>query len=261
MRVGVSACSNAVLPWEYAYHLLGGCRPNDVDCALRTRISGEHQPATVEAVFQALRNEIHSGVLIPGQRLIESDLMNRFNTNRSRIREIFRRLQADGLLTIDPNRGASVRRISRKEMADTIEVLEALSQLIVRRAIERRNEPNVRKMLAAMHTQAKSFRAKLRSTEQSRRFMDQNAWLWNAFDSIAANPVLSETRMRLETNLFRLELSNLTTSDQERWIAGHEDVIAAVQAGDPRRASEAVTRSVAKVLEAIMALPNDAFAW
>lgn len=228
---------------------------------MRTRVSKEHQPASVEAVFQALRSEIHSGALIPGQRLIESDLMSRFNTNRSRIRATLRRLQADRLVTIDPNRGASVRRISRKEMADTIEVLEALSQLCVRRAIERRNEPEVRSALAAMHAQSKSFRSKLRSAERPRRFMDQNAWLWNSFDSIATNPVLSETRMRLETNLFRLEMSNLTTSDQERWIAGHDDIIAAVQAGDADRASESVTRSVAKVLEAILALSDDAFAW
>lgn len=218
-------------------------------------------PTTADGVFEALRDSIHAGRLVPGQRLIEADLVEQFRTNRSRLREAFRRLQADGLVTIDRNRGASVRRISRQEMIDTMAVIEALSFLMVDKSIDRREEPEVAARLEASLAQSRAFRATLNATSQPRRFMDENARFWDTFDSIADNPVLSETRRRLETALFRLVLDNMMTRDKERWVARHEDIMVAVMAGDRRRARIAVGHAVAKVLDAILALPDDAFAW
>lgn len=221
----------------------------------------ESAPASLDTVFEALRDSIHSGKLIPGQRLIESDLTEQLATNRSRLREAFRRLQADGLVTIDRNRGASVRRISRQEMIDTMDVLLVLSQLMVDLSIARKGNPVVAAQLEAALKQSRTFRRMLSEMSQSRSFMDQNARFWDVFDHIAGNPVLSESRRRLETALFTLDLDNLQTCHKERWVAHHEDILKAVMVGDRRRARASVRHAVAKVLDAILALPDSAFAW
>lgn len=218
-------------------------------------------PATSDAVFKALRDSIHAGRLIPGQRLVEANLVKHLNTNRSRLREAFRRLQAEGLVIMDRNRGASVRRISRQEMVDTMEVIEAISLLMVDKSIAKRSDPRVAAILEASLQQTRAFRDSFGSTNQPRRFLEENPRFWDTFDVIAANPVLTDTRRRLETMLFRLVVDNLMTKDQDRWVARHQDILVAVMAGDRRRAHAAVRQSVTKVLEAILALPDHAFAW
>lgn len=216
--------------------------------------------ASSEPVFQALRERIHAGRLVPGQRLIEPDLVTELGTNRSRLREAFRRLEGEGLVKIDHNKGASVRRISRREMIDTLEVMEAVALVMVNKALDSHREPLARRALERALDQASSFRAKLATTSESRRLMDANARFWDVFDEIQDNPVLSETRRRLETTMYRLSLDGLVTRDKERWLTGHEDLLRAVLKGDRRRSHKMRQILIHDVREAILALPDEAFA-
>jgi DNA-binding GntR family transcriptional regulator len=220
-----------------------------------------NKPASSEPVFQAIRDRIHAGRLVPGQRLIEADLVTELGTNRSRLREAFRRLESEGLVKIDLNKGASVRRISRQEMIDTLEVLDAVSVVMVDKAIDRHRDPAARRVLERALEQARSFRANLMAISQPRRFMDANTQFWDAFDEIQVNPVLSDTRRRLETTLYRVSLDGLVTRDRERWFARHEDLLRAVLSGDRRRSRKLREVLVHDVREAILALPDEAFVW
>lgn len=219
------------------------------------------EPISTDAVCELLRAGIHSGRLVPGQRLVETDLVRDLKTNRSRLREAFRRLQADGLVTIDRNRGASVRRISRQEMIDTMEVLEALTVLMVDKSIGRRQEPDVAATLENALERARAFRDSLGGMSRPRLFMEENVRFWDIFAHIADNPVLTDLRGRLQAGLFRLALDDLDTADKERWIARHEDILSAVIAGERGAARAGVRQAVANVLRAILGLPDDAFAW
>lgn len=216
--------------------------------------------ASSEPVFQALRERIHAGRLVPGQRLIEVDLVTELGTNRSRLREAFRRLEGEGLVKIDHNRGASVRRISRREMIDTLEVMEAVALVMVNKALDGHREPAARRALERALEQASSFRAKLATTSEPRLLMDANARFWDVFDELQDNPVLSETRRRLETTMYRLSLDGRVTKDKERWFTRNEDLLRAVLKGDRRRAHKMREILIHDVREAILALPDEAFA-
>lgn len=65
---------------------------------------------------QWLREEIRSGHFVPGQRLVEADLMRESGASRARVREAIQRLEAEGLLTVEEFRGASVKRFSENDM-------------------------------------------------------------------------------------------------------------------------------------------------
>lgn len=97
------------------------------------------QGGIVDAIVTRTREEIFSGQLIRGQRLIEADLTRRLGVGRSSVREALRRLSAEGLVQITPNRGAEVRRFSRKEMADRYQVrgqIEPLAAELAARFID-----------------------------------------------------------------------------------------------------------------------------
>ena len=70
-------------------------------------------------IYKSLREAILSGKIALGSRLIEKELAEQFNISRTPIREAIRRLESEGLVVLSPNRGASVRDYTLKDIADT----------------------------------------------------------------------------------------------------------------------------------------------
>ncbi len=82
--------------------------------------------STTDALAEALRAEIADGRLTPGAALRQDELAARFGTSRIPIREALRTLQAEGLVTYSPNRGAVVAVVSAREIQEMLEVRIAL---------------------------------------------------------------------------------------------------------------------------------------
>ncbi|WPN32147.1 GntR family transcriptional regulator [Pseudomonas sp. P5_109] len=66
-------------------------------------------------VEDKIREAISSGVLRPGQRLVERELCEMTGVGRTSIREALRQLEAEGLITCNPHKGPSVNKISLEE--------------------------------------------------------------------------------------------------------------------------------------------------
>ncbi len=76
-------------------------------------IDGALQPASlVQLCVQRLRHEILSGMLAPGERLIEEQLTSRFGISRGPVREALRELAQQGLIEHLPRRGVRVAELS-----------------------------------------------------------------------------------------------------------------------------------------------------
>ena len=67
-----------------------------------------HRSSSPDKVANHVLDGIKSGRFVPGQRLIEADLSETLYTSRGPIREAFKRLAAEGVLTLIPHRGAYV---------------------------------------------------------------------------------------------------------------------------------------------------------
>lgn len=90
---------------------------------------------TADAVAEHLRGEIQRGELGPGTRLRQGEVAARFGVSTTPVREAFALLQADGLLRIDPHRGAIVFHPSVDDVREFYEIREALETLAVSHAI------------------------------------------------------------------------------------------------------------------------------
>jgi len=69
-------------------------------------------------VRDQLQHAILEGVLKPGERLRAQALAQRFGTSRTPVREALLALQADGLVAVEPNRGAVVSAFDRDDLLD-----------------------------------------------------------------------------------------------------------------------------------------------
>jgi DNA-binding GntR family transcriptional regulator len=89
-----------------------------------------------EQTYQALRTSILSGELIPGERLVETQLAEQLQVSRTPIREAIRQLQRDSLVTSDSNGGLRVTTISITDVAQLYDCRIALEQLSVQSACQ-----------------------------------------------------------------------------------------------------------------------------
>ena len=93
--------------------------------------------SAVEALADALRTRILDGELGPGTRLREQELVSAYDVARHTVRAALRALAAEGLVTIEPNRGAAVATLDRAAVQGLYELRTALETEAVRCALER----------------------------------------------------------------------------------------------------------------------------
>lgn len=84
---------------------------------------------------KALRVSIVSGELSPGAPLRQEELARRYETSRIPVREALRLLQAQGLVHLEPNKGAVVAPLDAAELRENIEMREAAEVLALRTAL------------------------------------------------------------------------------------------------------------------------------
>ena len=80
-----------------------------------------------DQIVARLRDLIARGELTPGSRIPERELCERFDVSRTPLREAFKVLAWEGLLELNPNRGARVTAVSYRTVEEVMPVLAALA--------------------------------------------------------------------------------------------------------------------------------------
>lgn len=93
-----------------------------------------------EIVYLELKHKILIGEIPSMTRLMEIDLAEKMNVSRTPIREAIRQLESDGLVVIEPRKGAYVSKIAIADLLDIMEVREDLEGLAAALAAERIND-------------------------------------------------------------------------------------------------------------------------
>ena len=90
-----------------------------------------------ELVYLELKHKILTGEIASQTRLMEIDLSEKMNVSRTPIREAIKRLADEGLVKVEPRRGAYVANISIKDMLNVFEVREDMEGFVAKLASER----------------------------------------------------------------------------------------------------------------------------
>ncbi|MCI5721562.1 MAG: GntR family transcriptional regulator [Firmicutes bacterium] len=100
-----------------------------------------------ELVYEELKKEILTGRIAPGTRMMEVELADEMGVSRTPIREAIRKLEKEGLVIIEPRRGAYASSISVKDMVDTLEVRENLEGFAAAMAAEKMTDEQIEELL------------------------------------------------------------------------------------------------------------------
>lgn len=88
-----------------------------------------------ERITQSLRDAVLTGKLTPGTPIIQEEIASQYNVSRMPVREAFRQLESENLISIYPGRGAFVTRLDAQDIAEIFEIRTLLETDALRRAI------------------------------------------------------------------------------------------------------------------------------
>lgn len=99
-----------------------------------------------EVVCETLREAIRSGVLKPGERLMEIQLADELGVSRTPVREAMRKLELEGYVIMLPRRGTYVANISIRDINEVFEIRTTLDALASGLAAERITEEELEQL-------------------------------------------------------------------------------------------------------------------
>jgi len=100
-----------------------------------------------DVVFWGVVQGLEEHTYAPGQRLVETDLMARFEVGRNSVREAMQRLAAEGIIDLSPHKGAAIRVLSQREALDLLDIVERILGLLCRSAARSSEHPEHREAL------------------------------------------------------------------------------------------------------------------
>jgi DNA-binding GntR family transcriptional regulator len=101
------------------------------------------EPSLHDGILIRLRDHIVEGNLADGSRIPERQLCEMLGISRTPLREALKVLAAEGLVELLPNRGARVRQLSERDLAELFDVMGGLEGLAGRLACENITESEI----------------------------------------------------------------------------------------------------------------------
>jgi DNA-binding GntR family transcriptional regulator len=164
------------------------------------------------AVGARLREMIVEGTLAPGTRLNERMLCEQLNVSRTPLREAFKTLAVEGLIVLQPNRGAVVAQMSVPEIEQTFEVMGAMEGLSGELACARATDAEIAEV-KALHFEMLAAHAR----RDLPTYYKLNHAIHDRINAMARNGVLTETYQQINARIQSLRFRS--NFNQEKWDA------------------------------------------
>lgn len=191
-----------------------------------------------------LREAILRGAYAPRQRLIEADLADEYGASRFTLRNALIQLESEGLVELQPNRGARVREITVEEAIEITEIRQAVESLVAARAAEKVSDEQI----GFLRQVGDQMRAAVEHNELM-RYSDLNSTLHSSLrdiaDHSASTRVLAQLHGQMVRHQFRLFL---VPGRPGTSLPEHLAIIEAVCTRDPDAAAAAMAAHVGSVI-------------
>ncbi len=186
-------------------------------------------------VLERLRDFIVEGNILPGARIPERLLCDRFGISRTPLREALKVLASEGLVELLPNRGARVRLIDGQELVELFDVMGCLEALAGRLACEKIT-PGEFDAIERLHHEMYGHYLQ----RNLHGYFACNQAIHDRIVLAADNATLRATYTNFAGRLRRVRYAANLDADRDRWgeaMREHEEILDALR----RRAGDALS--------------------
>lgn len=192
--------------------------------------SGPTKISTSRQLYGALREEILTLALAPGEPVDESGLAERYGVSRSPVREALIRLESDGLVRLTPNKGAIVTPLHLEEFPQYIEALDFVQRVVTRLAAVNRSDKDI----ANIQGRNKEFVSAV-VEHNVVRMIDANLEFHLAIGRAASNRYFTDIYKRLldeGRRIIRLYFRSYNDDPPQDRVSAHQEFIDALISQD-----------------------------
>ena len=194
------------------------------------RIHRHRRRATHELVASVLREAITTGKLRSNQPLPQDEIAAQLDVSHIPVREALRQLESEGLVTYEPNRGATVSALTPGEIREIYEIRAILEAAALRRATP--------KLPAANLERARQILVRAEAAEEGAAWGLLDIHFHQLIYDLEGRPRLQELITGLLRRVDRYWLSHgLMLKHRDRFDGEHRALLEALQARNPERAA------------------------
>lgn len=177
----------------------------------------------------------------------EIALAERYTVGRGSIRSALIELRSEGLVEIEPNRGAMVRRIGLDEAIEIAEARRSLESLIAGRAASN-DDPTGRESLSSILLEMRSTVASGDNRRYSELNRELHGRIWELGGHRVGNDLVTNLRNRSAHHQYRLAVM---PGRAEESLEQHAAIVDAVVAGDAEKAEAAMRDHLDSVIDVL----------
>ncbi|WP_133646552.1 GntR family transcriptional regulator [Paraburkholderia flava] len=205
-----------------------------------------------DTVVEHIRRFIVEGALVPGKKLNERELCETLGISRTPLREALKVLAAEGLIDIEPNRGASVSKMSEAELRETFELMSGLEAFSGELACERITAAELAE-IKALHYAMLACRAQ----NDLPGYYSRNQAIHEKINEAARNGALRQTYIAVNRRLQALRFrSNFQVPKWDRAIHDHDEMLKALEARDGKRLATILRKHLLDKRDAVLQLQS-----
>jgi DNA-binding GntR family transcriptional regulator len=205
-------------------------------------------PLLRDAVAESLTDMIVKGELAPGQRLHEGTLCAMLGVSRSPLRDALRIMEGQGLVHIEPRRGAIVATMERPEILDLFNCRVLIQPEMVRLATEHLHEPQFDRLAALIGEMEKAA-----AGGHVFEFLDRVKDFLAIIEAACPNRLLVELVSTLWRRGMRFRAVGQRQPHQmERSIADHKALLESLREGDVDGAAATMVKMIGASRRAIL---------
>ena len=187
--------------------------------------------------YQRIISEIRNGTLLPGDRLTETDLATRLGISRTPVREAIRLLEADGLVTHTPRRGATIRALGHAEISELYDMRAVLEGAAAQFAARAASEVELNEL--------ESIHNEMCTAQNAEDRYILNRQFHAALLDSARNRFLIKAVGANQKTLLILGRSTMEDDGRaDRALSEHAEILTALKTRDPERAGTAMHRHI-----------------
>lgn len=200
-----------------------------------------------EELADGLREMIVRGDLTPGTKVPEKDLCSVFNVSRTPLREALKVLAAEGLVVLEPNRGAWVSKITVEDLEEVFPVMGALESLSGELACQNITDAETAEIRSVHDVMRRAYDAR-----DMEGYFAANRQIHELILNAARNETLTSQYHSLATRVSRARyVAKMTEERWERAMAEHEDILLSLSSRDAVALSAVLKRHLKTKFETV----------
>ncbi len=215
-----------------------------------------------DVAYDYIRKKIISGEYAPGNPLMTESLSSEIKVSRTPVREALYKLKGEGLVSISPRLGASVKKMDVKEFRETCELRLALEGHAAGLAAVNHSQADLREIRFALEAM-RELTERIIAGKDETNFIDdlvrEDVRFHVGIMTAANNDLMKREILRLNmVNRLMIGPLNIrqpaktkaeTDENRRRVLASHEEIYEAIARGDAGAAREAMEQHIQDIVE------------